>query len=195
MYKFFTIYKSYFVPISKLNTMSNKRSFGDLALAGKIGYATNMSFIPFIFCIVLLGFRYSFMPFDALGGGGGGANVDTHPIIPLLKEMMVEVDILRRSAMHQYNQALEVASFNAEILKNNTNTFANAFPNLTQQYTDLQESFNTFLNSNRELASSQFQAYIAPLDAASDRIEAILEEIDPSYIPDPDTDDEDMQKA
>jgi hypothetical protein len=193
MYKFFNKDNSPFVTKSKLNTMSNKRSVCELVLAAK-----TKTVLPLPLFLLFFGFTLFFMPVDLFGGGSSALeNVPGQgdSIIPVLKETLHEVDLLRRCAMHHYKEAIEVASFNEVILRNNTNNIKDFFPGVTQQYAEVLESFKLFLNNNRELATSKFQDYIEPLDTISGRLEEILKAIDPTFIEGPDTDDEDIEYA
>lgn len=128
-------------------------------------------------------------------------NLITDAHVTMLRDMLQEVDTLRRNLMHELNQAADTVRATSNILDARHNLFVATHPELVTNYHLVQDALNSFLHSvptgslENQDAAIVFERLIAPLDLASSNLENMLENLDPSFVADPDTDEDMIQEA
>ena len=166
-----------------------------------LGAGVAMSFAPLAF--LSLGFLVAF-PFMADGGtGGGGTDVNTvDPLLPMLVDMLNDVNTYRRNLMHQFRQDPSMAQNIFQLLNNNHNLFAANYPVLLVDYENIQNITLRIMEQYIQLdtfrfvdAVTRFESAIAEWDALAGELENIIRSLDPNFDFGSDTDSEDIQQA
>ena len=157
----------------------------------------------FIFTALGFGAIYSTLGIVPSGGGGGGDAVinSIDPMLPILREILSEVDEIRRNLMHQFRETALSANTINTILNANHAQFAQNHPTLMETYTRIQQELSHFYANAQALSdahsdaeSAAFHNAIDPLDNAASDLQNLINELDPS-IEFSDTDDEKIQAA
>lgn len=177
---------------------SQKRHIISGTTTGISGLA--ISFFPF--AILALGFLAAFSSF-ADGGGGGGTVVNTvDPMLPMLVDMLHDVNTYRRNLMHEFRQEPSMAHNVLQLLNSNYNLFAANHPVLLRDYEIIQTITQRITVQYIELdsyqfaeAATRFESAIAEWDALADELEKLIRNLDPNYDFGSDTDSEDIQRA
>ena len=103
-----------------------------MTFVGAIG--VGLSFGPL--SVLAIGFLVAFS-FMADGGGGAGNGDIVNPtdrMLPMLLEMLHEVDTHRRNLMHQFREGSNIAHTMHQLLESNYNQFIAAHPDLRDSY-------------------------------------------------------------
>lgn len=137
------------------------------------------------------------------GGGGGGTNVNTvDPMLPMLTEMLDEVNTFRRNLMHQFREGSNIANTTLQLLNSNYTEFAANHPGLAIDYQIIQIIAQGITEQYVQLGdelfaeeATRFESTIAEWDAMASRLEAIIRNLNPTFYFGSDTDSEDIRQA
>ena len=136
-------------------------------------------------------------------GGGGGTDVNTvDPLLPMLVDMLNDVNRYRRNLMHQFRESPSLAQDMFQLLNSNHNLFAANHPILQVDYVNIQEITRRIILQNIELDSyrfandaAHFTSEIGPWDDLAGELERLIHNLDPNYDLGSETDSEDIERA
>ena len=161
----------------------------------------SLSFVPFFITILLVPFcLYAFPDLGNQAAQAGSQSANSSNLdLATLKEMLSEVDLFRRSLMHNFNQATEFALANLNLINNCYDSFVQANPHLQNHLDLVRKTLEIVSNSNHtgniESEAQYFQDTIAPLDVASTQLNEMIHSLDPTWESDSDTDQDMIGKA
>ncbi len=137
------------------------------------------------------------------GGGGGGTDVNiADPMLPILVDMLNDVNTYRRNLMHQFRENPSLAQNMLQLLNSNHNLFAGNHPILQVDYENIQDITRRIIIQNIQLDSyrfadqaTRFGSAIGPWDDLADELERLIRNLDPNFDFGSDTDSEDIEQA
>ena len=167
-----------------------------IGMAGATGVAMSFG----LFAIFGFGFLTAFS-FMAEGGGGGGTNT-VDPMLPMLVDMLHDVNTNRRNMMHQFRESPNMAQNVFQLLNSNHNLFAANYPISLIDYENIQNITQRIIVQAAELdsyqvmdAATRFESAIAEWDVLASELEKLIHNLDPNFDFGSDTDSEDIQQA